>query len=212
MENLSPELKLQVFDQIQEVSTLSALVHASPAFHIVYAAHRSEIFLKLTLRNLKSHGIVFTKPIHWAEVCVKSGKGARRTLRRTLETVSAQIESKSPINLTIEECLALLNVVHINTWVDAEDDPMGIVCVGMPAHPFKESPIVEMMYKRAHGEQYPCGVERYALFIIEEMAPKRIEEIKTMLAWRHNQEKQAIEICVAQAAAMGFDRYGRPLR
>ena len=88
MEFLPTELKLQDFGHVQELSTLSSLTHASPAFHAVYAVHRSEVFLNFTLRNLKAHGIIFDKLIHWVQICVKSGKGARQILTKALSAVS----------------------------------------------------------------------------------------------------------------------------
>ena len=170
MESLPNELKLQIFGHVQETSTLSSLIHASPAFHAVYVAHRSEIFLDVTLQNLKAHGIIFDKPMHWAEVCVKSGQGASQILPQALRAVSDQIKSQSSIVLTIEECLGLLEIVHVNTWVDEEDEPDSIVRVGMPAYPFDEAPMVRTAFRKGHGEAYPCGVDRYTLIFIEEMS------------------------------------------
>lgn len=211
MESLPTELKLQIFSHVQELSTLSSLVHASPEFHAVYAAHRSEIFLNFTLRNLEAHGIIFDKPIHWAEVCVKWGKGTRQILTQALRSVSHQIKNDSSIDLSIEECLALLNIVHINTWVDVKDDPTSIESVGMPAYPFDESPIVRNAFRRAHGNLYPCGVDRYALIFIQELTAADIATVKKIIAERHMQEKLTIETCAALAATMGFDRYGNPI-
>ena len=99
--------------------------------------------------------------MRWAEVCVKSGQGASQILPQALRAVSDQIKSQSPIVLTIEECLALLEIVHVNTWVDEEDEPDSIVRVGMPAYPFDESPMVRIAFGKGHGEAYPCGVDRY---------------------------------------------------
>ena len=211
MESLPTELKLQIIGHVQEVSTLSSLIYASPGFHAVYAAHRSEVFLECTLQNLKARGIVFDKPIYWVEVCVKSGRGARQMLTQALRAVSDQVKSKSSIYLRIEECLALLNIVHINTWVDATNDPNCIEPVGMPAYPFDESPIIRNKFRKGHGGPYPCGVDRYALIFVEEMSSADICSVKNMIVERHRQEKLAIEACVAHAATMGLDRYGNPI-
>ncbi len=55
----------------QDVSTLSNLVHASPAYHSTYAANRKAILTKVTLQDLESRDIDVLEPLHFVEFTVQ---------------------------------------------------------------------------------------------------------------------------------------------
>lgn len=54
LEVLPTELKLAVLNQLSDVKSLSALVHASPIFHKVYSLDRELILTKITIRELRN--------------------------------------------------------------------------------------------------------------------------------------------------------------
>ena len=132
MESLPIELKLHVFDCVQELPTLSTLVHAFPSFYKIYAANRAEIFTAVTLRSLEARGILFTEPISWAEVCLTAGKGAvlprpweADSLLSIFKKINLHIESKSRSRMvfSVKECHLLGKILHIVAYsVEKKND------------------------------------------------------------------------------------------
>ena len=56
------ELKFKLLKTLPDISTLSNLVHASPAYHELYAANCETIFTAVTINELEGKGIDILKP------------------------------------------------------------------------------------------------------------------------------------------------------
>lgn len=189
MEALPTELKLLIIDKIRDLSTLSTLVHASPMFHRVYAARRSDIFTQVTVRVLQSQGICFTVPISWAEVCFERPLAACQPLRQTLMIINHHLMTKSdsPMVLTIEQCKSLLNIVHVNVYVDAQSMyqfPSWNRCKSMPAYPYSNAPAIKRMIGPRiikESSTYPCGVHRYYVLILADYTTEECHSIARVM-------------------------------
>lgn len=70
LEALPQELKLKLLHQLPDVATLSALTHASPIYHELYAALRKEILTSTTLKELFARDIKLLPPSPFVEVRV----------------------------------------------------------------------------------------------------------------------------------------------
>ena len=71
LQALPVELKIKVLKFLPQISTLSNLVHASAAYHRVYAANREAIFTAVTIRELESRDIDILKPTPSAAVLIR---------------------------------------------------------------------------------------------------------------------------------------------
>ena len=195
METLPAELILQIIDHVQELPTLSALVHASPVFHRVYAAHRAELLTKITLRSLEARGVLFPEPVSWAEVCFTDGESAvlplleeADSLRFVLKEINLQLESKrrSRMVFSVDECLILRKILHITTysvgkniWKDGSG--LGRTCTVRNQYALQTTPSVDTMWESADKEgrsmQYPCGVYRYCLIVVADFPDEHRREL-----------------------------------
>ncbi|CAF9910953.1 MAG: hypothetical protein HETSPECPRED_010244 [Heterodermia speciosa] len=202
MESLSPELVLQIFDHVQELPTLSALVHASPSFHKVYAAHRAEIFTAFTFRFLEARGIRFTgPPISWVEVrCTKlsfSSPPPRvnpASLQAVLKKINLQLENKrgSRISLTVDDCLILKEIRHIIVYFADKEKytfKTGFTRMEMPYYPKMTAPDMWSVWdtpsRGYRFRDYPGDLWKYDLLIVDDdLLPEQRHEINQRVAAR----------------------------
>ena len=91
LDSVSTELKLLVLRQISDIDILSAIVHASPGFHNVYASVREEIFTMITLRELLARNINFTTGITSAGLNVPEGVKPTQELQDALKMLCNQL-------------------------------------------------------------------------------------------------------------------------
>ena len=122
LETLPTELKFFVLDRLADTRTLSALVHAVPAFHQLYrdATHRTRILTKFTLRDLRTRvQFMPTKePTTRWELVVPSPT-INPSLRTAIEGCCTQtlFAEGAKIILTVEQCIALQSILIIIRWV-----------------------------------------------------------------------------------------------
>ena len=62
LENLPAEIQVLILCQISQLSSLSSIVHASPAFHQSYCGARAKILHTLAIRTLRENGIGLLDP------------------------------------------------------------------------------------------------------------------------------------------------------
>ena len=197
IDSLPVELRIQILDEIEDHPTLSALVHASPVIHKVYAAHRSKILPQMTLRTLKARGIVFTKPIDWAEVCFKTGKQYRKPCREEqsllsslFQSINQQLRSPSvtPAAFNVQQCLCLMKIAHMNTYRLA-DNPKKIFgqtkSEELPAYAFPHTPDILEAFEKTGSRIYPCGMSRYALIVVGDFDSEQRGQVDTYTLLSH---------------------------
>ena len=80
LDSLPFELKFKLLRALPDISTLSNLVHASPAYHELYVANCEKIFTAVTINGLEGKGIDILKPTPFVLVRI-----LRRTSLRLLE-------------------------------------------------------------------------------------------------------------------------------
>ena len=117
LECLPAELKVIILQQLADIRTLSALVHASPAFHEVYTANRERIFTIHTLRQLNRCVRINQRPLAVWEILVH-GEEIEPNLKPAIQSccVQAHAGKAANIRLPIHQCLALRKVVQIGYW------------------------------------------------------------------------------------------------
>lgn len=205
--SLPVELKIHILAAIEDLSTLSAIVHASSAFHKIYAAHRPKILTQITLGSLKARGIVFTTPIQWAEVCFKTGKQYREPLREeqplllsAFQSINKRLQSdsKTPMVFDVQQCLCLLKIAHMlafrvgnsqeNIFADLDSE-------GPPEYPFLPAPNIYKRFKKAdkriRSSSYPCGMNNYEIVFVRDFDSKQRGSIDTHTLLSHEIETGA---------------------
>ena len=117
LECLPTELKIIILERLADIKTLSALVHASPAFHRVYTANRERIFTIHTLRQLNRCVRINKRPLAMWEILV-FGEEMQSNLKPAIQSCCAQAHAGKAANirLPIYQCLALRKVVQIRYW------------------------------------------------------------------------------------------------
>lgn len=90
LEALPQELKLKLLHQIPDVVTLSALIHASPTYHELYAALREEILTSTTLKELSARDINLLPPSPFVEVRVYGPWKPREDLWHAIQSLYHQ--------------------------------------------------------------------------------------------------------------------------
>ncbi len=74
LDDLPPELRIKLLELLPDISTLSKLVHASPAYHSTYTVNREAILTKVTLQDLEDRDIDLFEPTSFMEVSVRKDK------------------------------------------------------------------------------------------------------------------------------------------
>ncbi len=142
LEALPQELELGLLHQIPDVATLSALIHASPTYHELYAALREEILTSITLKELSARDIELLPPSPFVEIRVYGVSRPREDLWHAIQSLYHQAgpthitadqvathctfgqqnpsDSGRPLQripkLTIEHCLALRTIEDMVRW------------------------------------------------------------------------------------------------
>ena len=112
LEHLPSEIKVMILCQMPKLSSLSSIVHASPAYHQAYCGAREEVLHAMTVRTLQDHDIGLLDP--WT--AVRATPLEYHTPRR-LEIISGCLKNYaqgrvdgSRRRLTPEDSLAILNL------------------------------------------------------------------------------------------------------
>ena len=87
LEDLPKELKMHLLHHMPNVSTLSALVHASPSYHDVYIALREELFTAATLQELSERNLDILMPCSFVEVQVRGNGEPKTELEFAIESL-----------------------------------------------------------------------------------------------------------------------------
>lgn len=74
LDTLPIELQIKILKLLSDVSILYSLVHASPAYHSVYAANREVILTNVTFNELQGRSIDILEPTSFAQVRVWKDK------------------------------------------------------------------------------------------------------------------------------------------
>lgn len=201
IDSLPIELEIQILDEIEDISTLSALIHASPAIHKIYVAHRSKILPQITLRTLKARGIVFTTAIDWAEVCFRTGKQYRKPCREeqslllfVFQSINRQLQSHSstPMVFDVQQCLCLLKIAHMITYRGGDNTKKVLEQLEseeLPAYSFLHVPDILEVSKetgyRIRSRTYPCGRIHYGLIVVRDFDPEQSGEVDTYTLVSH---------------------------
>lgn len=116
LENLPIELKLMVFPYLSDTTTLSALVHASPAYHAAYAADREKILTHFTIMELDNREADILKPASFVEVHTSDNESRRSYLESGIPAYHQAVQGHKEPRLTVEQCLALLAIKDVVRW------------------------------------------------------------------------------------------------
>ena len=119
LKDLPVELRLMIFPYLPDITTLSALVHASPAYHAAYAAYaanREKIFTCFTIKELKNRDADILTPASFVEVNTPDNEARRSYLKSAVPAYLQAVEEHKEPRLTVEQCLALLAIRNVVRW------------------------------------------------------------------------------------------------
>jgi len=124
LESMPTELKIALFEQLPDIDTLSALIHASPIFHAVYLAHREDILTKTTLQEMstKDQSLNINELVKSAVLChlgTKNGK-LNPNVEPAIQACQAQANTTTDIKLTVDHCIPLRTLCFYYGWQIAE--------------------------------------------------------------------------------------------
>jgi len=136
-EDLPVELSLMIFRHLPDITTLSALVHASPANHAAYAAHREGIFTNFTINELRNRDADITMPAAFVEVNTTDNEARKSHVKSGILTYHEAVQEHKNLRLTVEQCLALLAIRDVVRWSlkDLRHKPIFASCLH-PQHNF----------------------------------------------------------------------------
>ena len=130
LESLPTELKLSILLHSPDLSTLSALVHASPGLHKVYARFRSTILPQVTWRELAKRNIDLFKHTQICEVRIRNKNFKSTYLTAAFQQIfqhcrdrawhhlclAAPTDPNKLVGLNITQCITLLTIQEIVNW------------------------------------------------------------------------------------------------
>ncbi|KAL8784478.1 MAG: hypothetical protein Q9195_009025 [Heterodermia aff. obscurata] len=131
IETLPIELKYRIIQYLDDIKTLHAITHASPAYHTVYLRFREELLTKATLKLLKCRGIDLSEPRDFLQISIFPAKGklgvsARlKTLRDAIQALYDQFNSlkndhrrfkNGYVKIRPEHCHALRSLSMVIGW------------------------------------------------------------------------------------------------
>ncbi len=124
IESMPTELKIALLEQVSDIHSLSALIHASPIFHAVYLANREDILTKTTLQEMstKDQSLNINELMKSAVVChlgTKNGK-LNPNVEPAIIACQAQANTTTDIKLTVDHCIALRTLRFYYGWQIAE--------------------------------------------------------------------------------------------
>lgn len=161
------EVKVMIFHQISDKSTLRSLALTSVSYYQAYSATRKPILNSVTFNYLKK------KKIHlWIEnyaLTISNCCWEFVTLRKTLEDSAArailsycrqaETTSSRSIKLDREDCLALLEVIDLTIWAD-HDTKDAIIILRGPPGPVRSMGKETKLESRV-SRIYPLGANHY---------------------------------------------------
>lgn len=116
LEDLPVELRLMIFPYLPDITTLSALVHASPAYHATYAANRGEIFTYFTIKELENRNTDILMPASFVEVNTTDNEARWSHSISAIPAYHRPVQEHQEPRLTLEQCLALLAIRDVVRW------------------------------------------------------------------------------------------------
>ena len=117
LEGVSTEIKLAILSHVQDVASLSALVHASPLYHAAYLKDRAGFLTAAKLRDLSLDDADLLKQSIYVEISCRSVKGAIIIINYE----NAIYKGKPRPQLVMEQVTELLAVEHVVIgWIDEE--------------------------------------------------------------------------------------------
>lgn len=116
LEDLPVELRLVIFPHLPDVTTRSALVHASPAHHAAYAANRDKIFTHSTMKELENRNADILTPASFVEVQTSDNEARKSHSKTVIPAYHQAVQEHKEPRLTIEQCLALLAIRNVVRW------------------------------------------------------------------------------------------------
>ena len=87
LEDLPKELKMHLLHHMPNVSTLSALIHASPSYHDIYVALHEELFTAATLQELSERKIDILMPCSFVEIQVRGDGEPNMELESAIQSL-----------------------------------------------------------------------------------------------------------------------------
>ena len=120
--DLPNELKAEILRQMPDIASLKAIVHASSQYHQIYFSMREIILTEVTIRTLaeeESIRLDLRIPYQYKATTFGSQE-PDKTIAFAAQTVANQAQSKMPIRLSIEQCVALRLLSHANRWYVTE--------------------------------------------------------------------------------------------
>ena len=139
LESLPFEIKILVFDNLLDYTSLWSIISASPSFLAAFLPIRNSLLTAATLRELWKRGIVLyysflnaahpdplvdldATDIEWIDYKIKSNVENTLTLRSNLHfalrTYFSQLESGSPLRLELRQLKALRTLEDVVMWVN----------------------------------------------------------------------------------------------
>lgn len=120
MESMPTELKIVLLEQMPDINTLSALVHASPIFHAVYLVNREEVLTKTTLRELSTRKQPIDidellKPAALCNIVTRNGD-LNPNLKPAIRACHAQANDTDGLKLSVGNCIALRTLCFYYRW------------------------------------------------------------------------------------------------
>jgi hypothetical protein len=116
LEALPLEIKCIIFRHLPYIQTLSALVHASPAYHAAYAAFREQIFTRFTILELQKRRVNVLTPGSFLEVNTVDNALPNPLVKIAILACHAAAHAEKVARLTIDQCLALLTLRDVVGW------------------------------------------------------------------------------------------------
>lgn len=122
LESMPTEIHLAILEQLLDISSLSALVLASPILYQAYLIDQETILTKATLRELNERvqgDIIPFVSCHW-ELGIQ-GEDSKENLQPAIMSLGKQAHTRKPhdIRLTLEHCNALLTIWAMHRQIRA---------------------------------------------------------------------------------------------
>lgn len=123
-----------IFRHLPYIQTLSALVHASPAYHAVYAAFREQIFTRFTILELQKRRINVLTSGSFLEVNTIDNTVPNPLVKVAILACHDAVGARKIGRLPIDQCLALLTIRDLVGWSVKIHHEDGIIAVVQSSH------------------------------------------------------------------------------
>lgn len=132
LESMPTEIHFAILEHLLDLSTLLALLRASPMFYRAYSVHLENILTKLTLRELIKRvkgDIVPRLPCYWELGLLGTHINPRLKPAIISLTEQATTCDAVDIRLPLEHCIALLGIWAMHRWtVDEQGEDWWCTC------------------------------------------------------------------------------------